>query len=127
MNFDESSEFGKDVKSFRKRVPTLKSDIERAKPKLESLYVQPEGLDEAQWVEYKNNFIDNKRATKLKGYPPDVDVIKLRLDTDTVQYKNKLRLMCVIVVANTTMTLIELYAKNDKDREDEKRIRKYLK
>lgn len=126
MNFDETSEFGKDIKSFRKRVPTLKSDIERAKPKLESLYIQPEGLNDEQWTEYKNNFFDNKRATKLKGYSPEVDVIKLRLDTDTTQYKNRLRLVCVIVVSSTTMTLVELYAKSDKDREDAKRIRKYI-
>lgn len=126
MNFDETPEFKKDVKAFGKRVPTLKNDVERVKPKLEALYVKPEGLDEEQWVEYKNNFFDNKRATKLKGYPPGLDVIKLRLDTDTLQYSGKLRLVCVMVVDANDMRLVEIYSKNDKVRENSARIKKYL-
>lgn len=126
MNFDESSEFAKDVKSFRKKVPTLESDIKRARSKLESLYIQPEGLDDSQWVDYKKNFFDNKRATKLKGYSPDYEVIKLRIDTDTRQYKDKLRLVCVVVIENTGARLVEVYSKSDKSREDRRRLKDYL-
>ena len=126
MNFDDAPEFAKDVKALGKRVKTLKSDIKRALPKIESLYVQPEGLSDEQWTDYKNNFFDNKRATKLPGYPPEYDVIKMRLDTDTLQYKHKLRLVCVVVVSGDEITLVEVYSKNDKSREDARRIKKYL-
>lgn len=125
MNFDDTPEFKKDVKALNKRVRTLKSDIKRVVPKLESLYVKPEGLSEEQWTEYKNNFFDNKRATALKGYPPEVDVIKIRLDTDTLQHKGKLRLICIVVVSGNEINLVELYSKSDKNREDAARIKKY--
>lgn len=125
MNFNGTSEYKKDVKALSKRVPTLKSDIKRAFPKLESLYVKPEGLNDEQWAEYKKSFFDNKRAAKLGGYPLEFDVIKLRLDTDTMQYKSKLRLVCVVVVSGGEIKLVELYSKNDKSREETTRIRKY--
>lgn len=125
MNFNETPEFAKDVKALGKRVRTLKSDIKRALPKLKSLYVKPADLSEEQWADYKSNFFDNKRATKLQSYPPECDVIKLRLDTDTLQYKNKLRLVCVVVISGDKIYLVELYSKNDKNREETKRIRKY--
>lgn len=126
MNFDDTSEFKKDVKALGKRVRTIDADIKRAKPKLESLYSKPEGLNDEQWAEYKNNFFDNKRATKLKGYAEGNDVIKLRLDTDTPQYSGKLRLVCVAVTDGHDMKFVELYSKNDKNREDASRIKKYL-
>lgn len=126
MNFNDAPEFKKDVKTLGKRVKTLKSDIKRALPKLESLYVKPEGLTDEQWTDYKKNFFDNKRAAKLKGYPDGFDVIKLRVDTDTLQYKDKLRLVCVVVVSGKEIILVELYSKNDKKREDGKRVSKYV-
>lgn len=126
MNFDDTAEFKKDVKALGKRVPTLKSDIERVKPKLESLYTKPEGLDDNQWAEYKRNFFDGKRATKLGGYSPEFDVIKLRLDTDTQQYSGKLRLVCVAVTDGNDIKLVEIYSKNDKSREGSSRIKRHI-
>lgn len=125
MNFDDAPEFAKDVKALGKRVKTLKSDIKRALPKLESLYIKPEALSDEQWVDYKKNFFDNKRATKLSGYSPQYEVIKIRLDTDTLQYKDKLRLVGVAIVNGDKITLVEVYSKNDKSREDARRIKKY--
>lgn len=125
MNFDDTPEFTKDVEALGKRVKTLKADIKRLLPKLESLYLKPEGLSDEQWADYKKNFFDNKRATKLRGYSSEYDVIKIRLDTDTLQYKGKLRLVCVVVVSGSEINLIELYSKNDKSRVDDRRVKKY--
>lgn len=125
MNFNDVPEFKKDVKALSKRVRTLRSDIERVLPKLESLYVRPEELNDEQWADYKKNFFDNKRANRLKGCPDGFDVIKLRLDTDTVQYKDKLRLVCVVIVSAEDVKFVEVYSKNDKKREDLARIRRY--
>lgn len=125
MNFNEVPEFAKDVKALGKRVKTLESDIKRALPKLKSLYIKPVDLNEEQWIDYKSNFFDNKRAAKLPGYPPECDVIKFRLDTDTLQFKNKLRLVCVVVVSGGEINLVELYSKNDKSLQDTRRLKKY--
>lgn len=127
MNFNEVPEFKKDVKALRKRVPTLKADIERIKVRIESLYVRGDDMTEADLVEYKTQFFSGKVATILPGSTPGVEVVKMRLDSDTDQYRNKLRLVFTVIKQNDNVLLVELYSKNDKPREDSKRINKYIK
>ena len=126
MNFNETPEFKKDRKTLGKRVPSINSDLKRIIPKLETLYVKPDGLDDIQWNEHKRAFFDGKRATKLPGFPPEFDVIKIRLDTDTPQYRGKLRLVCVAVVSSDSVTLVELFSKNDKELQNNKLIIRYI-
>lgn len=49
----------------------------------------------------------------------------MRLDVADLHTNSKVRIIFVIKVEDGMITFIELYAKNDKDREDTVRIKKY--
>ena len=119
MNFNESPEFQKELKALDKKVRTIKSDLEPVYALIERLYVSRDS------AELKNLFFDGKRATIL--HQSDAyEVIKMRLDTETHSMSGKLRLVFVVEISDGTVTFIELYAKNVKNREDQQRIKKYL-
>jgi hypothetical protein len=122
MNFSESPEFQKDVKALGKKVRTLRSDIERVYARIEPLYVAVKDVD---LQTYRTLFFDGKRATILHKTETH-EVIKMRLDTDTRTAQGKLRLVFIAMVKSGTVTFIEVYAKNNKAREDHRRIKKYL-
>lgn len=123
MNFRESPEFQKDLKTLGKKIRTIKSDLEPVYSLINHLYA-PDGDGELK--EYRSLFFDGKRATIL--YHTDShEVIKMRLDTDMRSLTGKLRLVFIAVISSRTVTFIELYSKNDKNREDQHRINKYVK
>ncbi len=126
MNFEETAEFKKDVKALKKRVPTLIGDIKRVKPRIEALYIVGDGMTPDEHTEFRKQFFEGKKAAILPGSTQESEVIKLRLDTDTTQYRKKLRLVFVAVRTDDTVRFIEIYAKNDKTREDTKRYKSYL-
>ncbi len=127
MNFDETPEFIKDVKALNKRVPTLESDLARAKVRVESLYVLGDDMTEAELVEFRAQFFSGKVATILPGSTLEIEVVKVRLDSDTDQYRNKLRLVFTALKMGNQILLVEVFSKNDKNREDISRIKKYMK
>ena len=124
MIFNESPEFAKDVKRLQKRWRTIPRDLEAAKQYIVPLY---EELSKDVSVEvYRSDFFSNKRAAIL--YTGDgVEVIKMRLDVTERSAKGKARIIFVAVKAKGMITFIELYTKNDKEREDRARINKYTK
>lgn len=126
MNFDEAPEFKKDVKALRKRVPTLKSDLSRVKARIESLYVLGDDMSKADLIEYRAQFFSGRVAVILPGSTADIEVVKIRLDSDTNQYRDKLRLVFTAVKQGDSVVFVELYSKNDKSREDTARIKRYL-
>jgi FtsZ-binding cell division protein ZapB len=126
MNFDETRVLKKEIKELRKRVPTLQSDIQRVKPKLEALYVEREELTADEQREFREQFFSSKKATRLDGSTEEIDIIKMRLDTDTDQYRTKLRLVCIAIRQGKQLLFVELYSKNDKDYVNSSRIKKYL-
>lgn len=126
MNFDESPEFKKDIKALKKRVPTLKSDLDRVRTRIESLYVLGDDMTEADLVEFRAQFFSGKVATVLFESEDGVEVVKIRLDSDTDQYRNKLRLVFTAVKRKDSVLFVELFSKNDKDREDSRRYKRYL-
>lgn len=121
MNFSESPEFQKDIKALGKKVRTLQSDIQRVYARIEPLYVPVKDVD---LETYRKLFFDGKRATILRQ-TETYEIIKMRLDTDTRTMQGKLRLVFVAVVSSGTVTFVEIYAKNNKAREDQQRIKKY--
>lgn len=125
MNFDESPEFTKDVKAFKKRVPTLQADLARMKKRITRLYVIGDDMKEADFAEFRTQFFSGKVATILPGSTDDLEIIKIRLESDTEQYRGKLRLVFTAVKKDNNVLFVELYSKNDKDREDTRRLRKY--
>lgn len=125
MNFDEAPEFKKDVKALKKRVPTLSDDLARARIRVESLYIAGDDMSDADLAEFRTQFFSGKVATILPGSTNDIEIIKIRLDSDTNQYRNKLRLVFTAVRTDKRVLFVEIYSKNDKDREDTARIKRY--
>ena len=120
MNYSRVPEFEKDVKALNKRVRSLEGDSERAKHLIEALY----GRHDAEQTEFKKRFLAGKKATILTKAGV-VEVVKMRLDTDTDSYRGKLRLVFAVAVDKAEVSFIELYSKNDKPREDQHRLRRY--
>jgi len=120
MNYSRVPEFEKDVKALNKRVRSLEGDLERAKHLIEALY----GRHDAEQTEFKKRFLAGKKATILTKTGV-VEVVKMRLDTDTDSYRGKLRLVFAVAVDKAEVSFIELYSKNDKPREDQHRLRRY--
>ena len=120
MNYSRVPEFEKDVKALKKRVRSLEGDLERAKHLIEALY----GHSDAEQAEFKKLFLAGKKATILTKTGV-VEVVKMRLDTDTDSYRGKLRLVFAVAVDKAEVSFIELYSKNDKPREDQRRLRRY--
>lgn len=124
MNFSFAPEFEKELKTLAKKWRSLKDDIEHAKPRIELLY-HAGSLYEL--FEYRNAFLNNKRATILTSIEEDIEVIKMRLDVEALGSNDKVRLVFIAAKSTDEIRFIELFAKNEKDREDQKRINKYLK
>ena len=120
MNYSRVPEFEKDAKALKKRVRSLEGDLERAKHLIEALY----GRHDAEQTEFKKLFLAGKKATILTKTGA-VEVVKMRLDTDTDSYRGKLRLVFAVAVDKADVSFIELYSKNDKPREDQRRLRRY--
>ena len=121
MIFESMPEFTKELKAYSKRWKTLEADIEIAKQALTQVYSSPEVPDRGLLAQA---FFDGKRASRLVR-TEQYEVVKMRLDCSSPGAQGKLRLVFVLVRIEATIRFIELYAKNDKDREDAVRIRRY--
>jgi hypothetical protein len=121
MNFDEGSEFAKEFKGFAKKWRSLKADFDDAKLTIEKLYTPQKDV---KINEFRESFFSGKRATVLHT-SDTCEVVKMRLRCSSLGNKELLRLIFVFVRTADGVTFIELYAKNEKSREDEKRIREY--
>ena len=123
MNFNEAPEFQKDVKRLTKKWRSIPNDIEAAKKYIEPLYKIK--ADDVEVGEYRRDFFNGKNAAILKEND-STEVIKMRLDVADLGRNDKVRIVFVTMKNDDGITFIELFAKNDKDREDEKRIKKYF-
>ncbi len=108
MKFNEMAEFTKEFKKLAKKYPTLPSDFEVFKKVL-------------PLIDFKNN----------KGYViiKEVDftkVVKARLKVKSLKGTLKTRVVFILRVENEVVDFIEIYTKNNKDREDNLRINSYL-
>ena len=123
MNFSEAPEFKKDVKRLSKKWRSIPDDIEAAKVHILPLYVS---LDKNVSIEnYRQAFFNNKKATILQS-SDGFEVVKIRLDVESLGSNNKVRLVFTAIQSDNSILFVELYAKNEKPREDNRRIKKYL-
>lgn len=120
MNFRQSPEFQKDLKALSKKWRSLPSDINDAQLLISDVYSVGE---QSELVVQK--FFNNKRAAKLV-VQEDVEVIKMRLDVASIGRTDKVRIIFVAIKSADTITFVEMYAKNSKEREDPKRYKGYL-
>lgn len=122
LSFDEVPEFQKDAKRLKKVWRSIPKDIDNAKRVIERLYVPIDGVD---IKEFRDNFFGTCRATILTS-TEDYEVIKMRLDCASLGSDKKTRLTAVVLIKENQVKLIELYAKNSKEREDSLRIKRYI-
>lgn len=124
MNFDQTDEFQKELKKFKKKWRSLPADLAAAEKIITDLYIGQK--DNENLAEYRASFFNNKRAAIISPAKDGKEVIKMRLDCESLGNKDILRLIFICVINNKSVTFIELYAKNQKSREDTKRIKHYL-
>ena len=124
MIFSEAPEFTKDVKRLQKKWRSIPDDLQAAKRYIIPLY---EELAKDVSVEvYRTDFFAGKRAAILHT-ADGVEVVKMRLDVTERTAKDKVRIVFVAVKTEGEVRFIEMYAKNEKAREDKTRIDKYIK
>lgn len=122
LNFDVAPEFEKDVKNLKKKWRSIPNDIENVKRAIVPLYVSIDGVD---MKEFRDAFFGTNRATILLSND-NCEVVKMRLDCAALGNDKKTRLVFVAIIAENTVKFIELYAKNGNEREDVRRLRRYL-
>lgn len=122
MNFEQAPEFKKDLKRLSKKWRSLPEDIKAAEQDIVPLYIEQKGVD---ILRLREAFFGGYKAAIITSNA-DTEAIKMRLDVAVLGRDSKVRLVFVAVRSENTITFIELFAKNDKSREDSKRIKKYL-
>lgn len=121
MNFDQSPEFKKDIKRLKKKWRSLPDDVEAVQRDLVALYVEQKDVDISK---LREAFFSGKRAAIIQS-DQNHEVVKMRLDVESLGTNSKIRIIFVAVYDGDKILFIEMYAKNDKDREDADRIKKY--
>lgn len=121
MNFEQASEFQKELKQFRKKWPRLDDDLAILKNVVVTLY---HGSNDLSPEHIREMFFSSNKGAVLQTAGEEVEVVKVRLDSRDL---NRDMLRVVYIYAENTIYLLELYAKKDKDREDMKRINRYIK
>lgn len=117
LSFSYSPEFQRDLKSYTKRWRSLPKDLQSAQAALIVVF----GGDEKIYQQ----FIAQKTAALLTE-SDSVRIYKMRLDCKSLGNDKKTRLVFIFEIIEDNIVFVELYAKNDKDREDSKRYEKYL-
>lgn len=121
MNFEYASEFQKELKKLQKKWRSLPGDIADAELGIAALYAE-----DPDATENRAAFFNGKRAIILQALNDGREVIKMRLDVESLGTNAKVRIVFIAIKDNGIIRFIELYAKNDKPREDTARIQRYL-
>lgn len=126
MNFSTSPEFDRDLKSLIKKWRSLADDFIPVKKTLPLLYSVQADETEADFRARRAQFFNNKRATILQTTDNGNEVVKMRLDCVSLGNKNVLRLIFVYIKKGDEVVFVELFTKNDKNREDSRRFSRYV-
>ena len=121
MNFDQAPEFTKELKRFSKKWRSLLADLKILQKAIVTLYKGANGLP-AQHI--RESFFATKKGVVLRVVSENCEVVKIRLDCIDL---NKDMLRVTFIQYRDNILLVELYAKNQKAREDSARLQKYLK
>lgn len=121
MNFEQTPEFSKELKRFSKKWRSIEADLKVLQKAITLLYVGDADIP-AQHI--RETFFATKKGAIIQSVTPDCEVVKIRMDSTDV---NKDMLRVTFVRVDSRIIFVELYAKNDKAREDIGRIRVCLK
>ena len=121
MTFEEHGGFAREFKQFRKRWASLDSDLLIANKVISTLYSGSGGLSAD---ELRQAFFAEPNAAILHRPRIGCEIVKMRLDCKSL---NKKTLRLVFCRCDKKIILIEIFSKSDKPREDQRRLRPYLK
>jgi mRNA-degrading endonuclease RelE of RelBE toxin-antitoxin system len=117
MKYEETPEFGRDLKRLLKRFPTLRDDLETLKKSaIELRYGQ--GIDNGAVFEIPGFCRPTLKVAKVKKFA--CKSIKGRGN------RTGLRLIFVLHTEERRVVLLQLYFKADQANEDRERIKGYL-
>ncbi|MCD6109146.1 hypothetical protein J7J83_00065 [bacterium] len=110
MNFNYLDDFLKDLKRLKKKIPSLEGDLKNFKKFIPAV-----------------DFDNNKRFIILTSDDQKgLKVVKTRLMVRSLKGSSKTRLIFSFCIRENSIDFIEIYLKNEKSREDFKRIENYL-
>lgn len=121
MNFEHTSEFKKELKRFGKKWPRLGDDLIITQTVIATLYHGSNGLNPKH---IREMFFASKKGAVLQSVSETTEVIKMRVDSQDLN-RDMLRIIYIRVA--DTIYFVEIFAKNEKAREDKSRIKRYLK
>jgi hypothetical protein len=125
LSFEEAAEFKKDLKQLTKRWRSIPNDLQKVKQVIERFYIPVEGGDAESAQKFKEQFFATPRAailTKTENY----EIVKMRLDCASLGNDKKTRIIFIAIIQENRVVLVQLYAKNSNQREDSRRIKRYL-
>ena len=121
MNFDQAPEFTKELKKLSKKWQSLLADLEILQKAITTLY---KGANDLPAQHIRESFFATKKGAVLRTVSDNCEAVKIRLDCSVL---NKDMLRVTFIQSKDHILLVELYAKNQKAREDSARLQKYLK
>ena len=116
MTFNRTPEFNKDLKKLQKKWHTLEKDLKVAERAIGQVYENPDLYEP---------FFSTKNATVMSSND-SYEVSKMRLKCTSPGAKGKARIVFVFARVDGEITLLEIYSKSEKDREDSTRVHDYL-
>lgn len=114
MNFSETAEFSKELKKLSKAYRSIPSDLVEFKKVVAILHLPK-----------MQHLFATKAYAKLT-ITATRTVVKARFDCQSLGKKQMLRIVFLVANDGSNAVFIELFAKNQKPREDSSRIKKYL-
>lgn len=121
MNFDQAPEFAKELKRLSKKWRRLPEDLAVLRSAITTLY---RGANDLPATHIREAFFSTKKGAMLTVLSPSSEVVKVRFDSQDL---NSDKLRVVYVQRGEDVLFIELFAKNEKTRENQERITKYIK
>ena len=120
MNFEQTPEFAKELKRSSKKWRSLSADLEVLQKAIITLYEGANGIPASH---IRETFFATKKGAILRTLSENSEVVKIRLDCSDL---NRDILRVTFIHLEGAVLLVELYAKNQKAREDTARLQKYL-
>ncbi len=121
FDFGQTPEFAKELKKLSKKWRRLPEDLLVLQAAITTLYKDSNGI---QATHIREAFFSTKKGAVLNVLDSDSEVVKVRLDSQDLD-SDKLRV--VYIRRGNEILLVELFAKNEKPRENQERITKYTK
>lgn len=121
--FDESPEFQKELKKLSKKWRSLPTDLLLAQKVITSLYISQPGVSSEL---LRSELFSGNKATLLRS-SNELEIVKMRLLCKDLKSDKMVRIIFIFIKNNNRVLLIEMYAHNEKNREDSYRMNRYSK